>query len=101
MIIKDPALGKYSIKIGLGKHMICDASTGNSFTTVSDLNEALKNIASRIVADMSGEYTLMQYRALEDSTFTRIRAALEGGSSVEVKSDEELKQELASELSKD
>lgn len=75
LIIKDPALGKYSIEVTYKSYVVC--TNNNTHQSFGDLNSALKNIASRLVADTEGYYTLAQFTALEAVTYENIKNAVE------------------------
>lgn len=75
MRIQDPALGKYSIQVGMSKYVIYDGE--RSVTTLSDFNEALREIARRIVADSDEILTLGQFHAFTDEVFEKIKLSYE------------------------
>lgn len=75
MVIKDPSLGKYSIAVQYNKYVIY--AEGKSITTVSDFNDALRDIAKRIVLDMDGDVTLGEYNRITTDVFDTIKRSFE------------------------
>lgn len=75
MRIQDPALGKYSVQVGISKYVIYDGE--RSVTTLADFNETLREIARRIVADTDGMMTLGQFHALTEEVFEKIKRSYE------------------------
>ena len=75
MRIQDPALGKYSIQVGINKYIIYDGE--RSVTTVSDFNEALREIAKRIVNDSDHTLTLGEFHRFTEEVFDKIKNSYE------------------------
>lgn len=75
MRIQDPALGKYSVQVGINKYVIYDGE--RSVTTMADFNEALREIARRIVADSDANMTLGQFHAFTEEVFDKIKRSYE------------------------
>lgn len=75
MKIQDPSLGKYSISVGVTKYVIYD--NDRSVTTLGDFNEALREIARRIVADRDDVLTLGQFHSLTEEVFENIKRSYE------------------------
>lgn len=75
MRIQDPALGKYSVQVGISKYVIYDGE--RSVTTLSDFNEALREIARRIVADTDQTVTLGEFHRLTEDVFDNIKRSYE------------------------
>lgn len=75
MRIQDPALGKYSVQVGINKYVIYDGE--RSVTTMADFNEALREIARRIVADSDENMTLGQFHAFTEEVFDKIKRSYE------------------------
>ena len=75
MRIQDPALGKYSLQVGINKYIIYDGD--RSVTTVADFNEALREIARRIVNDSEETMTLGEFHRFTEEVFDKIKNAYE------------------------
>lgn len=75
MKIQDPALGKYSVQVGINKYVIYDGE--RSVTTLNDFNEALREIARRIVADTDKVMTLGEFHRLTEAVFDNIKRSYE------------------------
>lgn len=75
MKIQDPALGKYSIQVGINKYIVYDGE--RSVTTLTDFNEALREIARRLVNDMDVTLTLGQFHQTTEEVFERIKRSYE------------------------
>ena len=75
MKIQDSALGKYSIQVGINKYIIYDGE--RSVTTLNDVNEALREIARRVVNDMDVTVTLGEFHGLTESVFEKIKMSYE------------------------
>lgn len=75
MRIQDPALGKYSIQVGINKYIVYDGE--RSVTTLADFNEALREIARRIVNDKDDVVTLAQFHGVTEEVFDAIKRSYE------------------------
>jgi hypothetical protein len=75
MRIQDPALGKYSIQVGISKYVVYDGE--RSVTTLSDFNEALREVARRIVNDKEDVVTLAEFNAITNDVFENIKRSYE------------------------
>jgi hypothetical protein len=75
MKIQDPALGKYSIQVGISKYVVYDGE--RSVTTLSDFNEALREVARRIVNDKEDVVTLAEFNAITNDVFENIKRSYE------------------------
>jgi len=93
MRIQDPALGKYSIQVGISKYVIYEGD--RSVITFADFNEALREIAKRIVNDMEGTVTLGEFHRLTEEVFDRIKRSYE----LIPLTEEELKEQESNESS--
>lgn len=75
MRIQDPALGKYSIQVGISKYVVYDGE--RSVTTLNDFNEALREVARRIVNDKEDVVTLAEFHAITEEVFDAIKRSYE------------------------
>lgn len=75
MKIQDPSLGKYSLQVGINKYVIYDGD--RSVTTVTDFNDALREIARRIVNDSDEVLTLGQFHRFTEEVFEKIKQSYE------------------------
>lgn len=75
MRIQDPALGKYSIQVGISKYVVYDGE--RSVTTLSDFNEALREVARRIVNDREDVVTLAEFNGITNEVFDNIKRSYE------------------------
>lgn len=75
MRIQDPALGKYSIQVGINKYVIYDGE--RSVTTLADFNEALREIARRLVNDTEATVTLGEFHRITEEVFDQIKRSYE------------------------
>lgn len=75
MRIKDSALGNYSIEVGMNKYIIFEGD--KSVTTVTDFNDALREIAKRIVHSMNDVVTLGEFHRITEEVFDSIKRSYE------------------------
>lgn len=77
VIIKDPALGKYSISEDAQGVNVLDEN-GKSLVKVTSLEQALQYIAQHLVIDEDATCTLHEYGMKKRAVFESIVAAQEG-----------------------
>jgi hypothetical protein len=82
VIIKDPALGKYSISEDAQGVNVLDEN-GKSLVKVTSLEQALQYIAQHLVIDEDATCTLYEYGMKKRAVFESIVAAQEGKQSNE------------------
>lgn len=73
MRIEDSALGGYSILVGVNKYVVYKDKT--SLITKDDFNDALREIARRIVADNDTTMSLKDFAKYTDEVFNKIKNA--------------------------